>query len=111
MMLRSSYSHELLNNGFAYDSTAKNGGRNARGFPVKRGTEDIFVHPAYDFKFYVSKVYADSDEYGFFTGKTNTALLDTIYPHNIKTTDWRPSGKDPIPGWTDEAFMALMSKM
>ncbi len=77
------------------------------GYPG-RGKEDVYTHPNYEYKFYVTRVRKDDKSlYGFLTGKKAGELLDNIYSHNIEDT-FR-EGKN-LPVWIDDAFVHLMNK-
>lgn len=100
-MTRDEYKTSLLGNGFVFEKTQP-------GYPG-RGDEDVYTHPSYKYKFYVSRVRkGDESLYGFMTGERNGADLDRIYPHNT-VDDFRDDKQLPV--WLDNAFTGLLSHL
>ena len=96
-MKREEYKPYLLRKDFVFQKTQK-------GFPG-RGEEDVYTHPSYKYKFYVTR-YEKNDEslYGFYTGKKNGENFDDICPRNAVDTF---SDKGLLM-WAGDSFVQLM---
>lgn len=100
-MTRAEYKTVLLKNGFLFDHSQ-------RGFPG-RGEEDVYTHPDYKYKFYVTRIDKDNENiYGFLTTKTNGEILDNVYSSNAEDTY---ESNKTLFVWRDEAFEALMKRL
>ena len=99
-MTRNEYKTILLANGFIFDHTQM-------GFPG-RGEEDVYKHPKFKYKFYVTRIsIEDVSMYGFITAKTNGEYLNGIYPQNTEDTF---NSNKILYVWKDEGFTELMER-
>lgn len=98
-MTREEYKSTLLNNGFKFLKTQK-------GYPGKRGEDDVYSHPDFKFNFYVSGV--DENIVGLLTGKTIGEQLENVCPPNFEDT-YAPHKGYYV--WVDDAFLELMKKI
>ena len=100
-MTRSEYKTILTSKGFVFDKTQK-------GYPG-RGEEDVYKHPDYKYKFYVTRVRKDDESlYGLYTGERNGEYFDSLVARNIMDNFRKDGG---IQMWIDDAFMQLMDKL
>jgi len=100
-MTRGEYKTRLLDNGFVFDRTQK-------GYPA-RGEEDVYKHPKFKHKFYVTRVHKnDKTLYGFLTGTRNGQQLDAICMHNT-IDDFRDDRSLPV--WLGESFVKLIERL
>ncbi|MBP6880622.1 hypothetical protein KBC31_03275 [Candidatus Saccharibacteria bacterium] len=100
-MTRSEYKDVLLGKRFVFNKTQN-------GFP-SRGEEDVYTHPSYRYKFYVTRVRKGDDKlYGFYTGERNGEYLDIKVSRNVED-DFRSD--KALQMWTDDAFIELMDKL
>lgn len=75
------------------------------GFPG-RGEEDVYMHPSYKYKFYVTRIRKDDESvYGFYTGERNGEYFDRIASRNIVDDFRKDKGLEM---WVDDAFLDLM---
>ena len=99
-MTRDEYNTALLKKGFLFQKTQM-------GYPG-RGEQDVFKHPNYKFKFYVTRIVKGDDSiFGFVTGKVNGEQLDNIYSQNAEDTFAKDKGYFV---WVDDAFEELMKR-
>lgn len=100
-MTRENYKAVLVSNGFVFEKTQK-------GYPG-RGDEDVYSHPSYKYKFYVTR-YRRSEQslYGFYTGEKNGETLDSLIPRNV-IDDFRNDRS--LEMWAGNAFIDLMQKI
>lgn len=97
-MTRNEYRDILTSNGFVFEKTQK-------GYPG-RGEEDVYTHPSYRYKFYVTRVRkSDESTYGFYTGKKNGEYLDGKVSRNA-ADDFRKDRSMQL--WVDIAFVRLI---
>ena len=95
---RAHYGDILRSKGFKFDKTQQ-------GFP-SRGEEDVYSHPDFKCKFYVTRVRkAEKNLYGFYAGSRNGKTLDKLQKRNA-SDDFR--NDTSLEMWVDEAFHALM---
>lgn len=100
-MKRDEYKTALLKKGFVFEKTQL-------GFPG-RGEEDVYTHPSYKYKFYVTRVRKDNKSlYGFYTGDRNGDHLDTLVSRNA-VDNFRKDTE--LHMWADDAFVELMKKL
>lgn len=98
-MTRDEYKAALLNKGFTFLKTQM-------GYPG-RGEEDVYEHPNYRYKFYVTRYDKNNEStYGFYTGDKNGENLDDICPRNV-TDSFSNKG---LLMWSDDAFIELMER-
>lgn len=98
-MTRDDYKTALLDKGFVFLKTQM-------GYPG-RGEEDVYMHPDYQYKFYVTRFDKNNESlYGFYTGEKNGEDLDDICPRNALDSF---SDKGLLM-WADEAFIKLMEQ-
>lgn len=98
-MTREEYKSILLRNGFTFLKTQK-------GYPSKRGEDDVYTHPDFKFNFYISHV--SEDKYGLLTGKTIGKQLENVCPPNSEDSFASEKGYYV---WVDEAFAELMKRL
>lgn len=98
-MTRDEYKSSLLNKGFTFLKTQK-------GYPSKRGEDDVYTHPDFKFNFYISHV--SEDKYGLLVGKTIGKELENICPPNFDDS-FAPEKGYYV--WVDEAFVELVDKL
>lgn len=98
-MTREEYKTILLSNGFTFLKTQ-------RGYPSKRGEDDVYTHPDFKFNFYISHV--SEDKYGLLTGKTIGKQLEDICPPNFDDA-FAPEKGYYV--WVDDAFVDLMKNL
>jgi hypothetical protein len=97
-MKRDEYKAVLLKKGFLFQKTQM-------GFPG-RGEEDVYTHPSYKYKFYVTRFSKDDESlYGFYTGDKNGEYCDSIASRN-EVDDFRKDKS--LEMWVDNAFIELM---
>ena len=96
-MKRNEYKAHLMEKDFVFQKTQM-------GYP-SRGEEDVYTHPSYKYKFYVTR-YDKSDDslYGFYTGDKNGKSLNDICPRNAEDSF---SDKGLLL-WADDSFIQLM---
>lgn len=100
-MTRDEYKVALLNKGFLFEKTQM-------GYPG-RGEEDVYTHPGYKYKFYVTRLRkGDESLYGFYTGERNGKYLDSICPRNT-VDDFR--NDKGLHMWVGSAFVSLLKKL
>lgn len=100
-MTRDEYKTVLLSKGFVFNKTQM-------GYP-SRGEEDVYTHPNYKYKFYVTRVLKDEEStYGFYTGERNGKYFDNIYLRNA-LDDFRKDKS--LQMWIDDAFLELMKRL
>lgn len=98
-MTRAEYKATLLSKGFKFLKTQK-------GYPGKRGEDDVYAHPDFKFNFYVTHV--SEDTFGLLTGKTIGEQLENACPPNFEDT-FAPQKGYYV--WVDDAFVELMKSL
>lgn len=98
-MTRNDYKTILVSKGFVFEKTQK-------GYPSKRGEDDVYTHPDFKFNFYISHV--SEDKYGLLTGKTIGEQLENVSPPNLEDS-FAPEKGYYV--WVDDAFVQLMKKL
>lgn len=96
-MTRDEYKTILLSKGFTYLKTQK-------GYPSKRGDDDVYSHPDFKFNFYVTRV--REDKVALLTGKTIGMQFENVCPPNVEDSYAPEKG---YYAWTDDTFIKLMS--
>ncbi len=98
-MTREEYKTALLSKGFKFERTQK-------GYPGKRGEDDVYSHPDFKFYFWISQV--SEEKVGLLTGKTIGEQLENVCPPNFEDS-FAPEKGYYV--WVDSAFTELMKRL